>query len=143
MVAAMGREVVAVDAMADNLAYVKTSLELGKNEDLVTLVHNAISDGHDTLYPVQFDDRTDPDTNPGSVRVAQQSELLQANIEVGNILGLFSAVMCTHLQPLGSGVASVTLPDIFSTIAAKTIIMKMDIQGYESKVGYLVFSSKP
>ena len=41
MVAAMGREVVSVDAMADNLAYVRTSLEVGKNED-VTLAHNAI-----------------------------------------------------------------------------------------------------
>ena len=90
MVAAMCREVVAVDAMADNLAYIRTSLELGKNEDLVTLAHNAISDGHDTLYPVQFDDRTDPDINPGSVRVAAHSELLHnTNIQVRNILGMF------------------------------------------------------
>ena len=88
MVAAMGKEVVAVDAMADNLACVRTSLKLGKNEDLVTLAHNAISDDHDTLYPAQFDDRTDP----GSVRVAQHYELLQANIQVRNIMYLFSAV---------------------------------------------------
>ena len=42
MVAAMGREVVAVDAMADNLAYVRRSLEIQNREHLVTLLHNAI-----------------------------------------------------------------------------------------------------
>ena len=42
MVAAMGRKVIAVDAMADNLAYIRRSSELANNEHLVTLVHNAI-----------------------------------------------------------------------------------------------------
>ena len=42
MVASMGRDVVAVDAMADNLAYIRTSLKLGNNEDRVVLVHNPI-----------------------------------------------------------------------------------------------------
>ena len=42
MVAAMGREVVAVDAMSDNLAYIRRSLELANKEHLVTLAHNAI-----------------------------------------------------------------------------------------------------
>ena len=42
MVAAMGREVVAVDAMADNLAYIRRSLELANKVNVVTLVHNAI-----------------------------------------------------------------------------------------------------
>ena len=42
MVAAMGREVVAVDAMADNLAYIRASLEVGNNTEKVVLVHNAI-----------------------------------------------------------------------------------------------------
>ena len=42
MVASMGREVVAVDAMADNLAYIRTSLKFGNNEDRVVLVHNPI-----------------------------------------------------------------------------------------------------
>ena len=42
MVAAMGREVVAVDAMADNLAYLSKSLKLGDHADQVVLVHNPI-----------------------------------------------------------------------------------------------------
>ena len=48
MVAAMDREVVAVDAMADNLAYIRHSLHLANKEHLVTLVHNAIR------YPVHI-----------------------------------------------------------------------------------------
>ena len=40
--AAMGRHVVAVDAMADNLAYISHSLMFNNMSDRVVLVHNAI-----------------------------------------------------------------------------------------------------
>ena len=40
--AAIGRNVVAVDAMADNLAYIRKSLELNNMSEKVVLVHNAI-----------------------------------------------------------------------------------------------------
>jgi len=114
----MDREVVAVDAMADNLAYIRKSLALANKEDLVTLAHNAISDDHQILYPVQFDGTYGQQQldNPGSFRVIGQDELLE-----------------TKDTPLGPGVKSVTLPDIFSTISANTLILKMDIQGYECK----------
>jgi len=42
MVASMGRNVVAVDAMADNLAYIRASLELVQNADRAVLVHSPI-----------------------------------------------------------------------------------------------------
>ena len=42
MVAAMGRKVVAIDAMDDNLRYLNTSLELGKLSKWVQLRHVAI-----------------------------------------------------------------------------------------------------
>ena len=42
MMAAMGRKVIAVDPMVDNLAYIRRSLKLGNRESLVTLVHNAV-----------------------------------------------------------------------------------------------------
>ena len=42
MVASMGRSVVAVVAMADNLAYIRASLELGQNADRAVLVHSPI-----------------------------------------------------------------------------------------------------
>ena len=69
MVAGMGRRVVAIDAMADNLAYIRHSLVYSGKEHLVTLLHNAIrwvhtwennfqsyfdSNTHDTLYPTSL-----------------------------------------------------------------------------------------
>ena len=42
MVAAMDRNVVAVDAMADNLAYISKSLNIINKADKVILVHNPI-----------------------------------------------------------------------------------------------------
>jgi len=117
LVAALGREVVAVDAMADNLAYIRKSLETGDKQHLVTLVHNAISDNHETMYPVRFNENSDPVKNPGSLRVAGHDEL-------NNM---------ANSEPLGPGVQSVTLSDIFNTISARTIVLKMDIQGQECK----------
>ena len=73
----MGRHVIAVDAMADNLAYIRYSLEHGDDADKVVLVHNPIrytactlvptiitpfiiiSDSHVTLFPVPYDNDTD------------------------------------------------------------------------------------
>jgi hypothetical protein len=43
-------------------------------------------------------------------------------------------LLCPSLQVTGPPVTSVTLPDILSSIPAGTIILKMDIQGYECKV---------
>ena len=42
LVAALNRKVLAVDAMSDNLAYIRRSLEMGNMQDRVTLVHNAV-----------------------------------------------------------------------------------------------------
>ena len=44
-VASLGRRVVAVDMMADNLAFVRRSLGLANiSSEAVTLVHNAVTD---------------------------------------------------------------------------------------------------
>merc|ERR1712013_921558 len=83
-------------------------------QDRVTLVHNAVSDKHDTVYPVIFN--ADPLKNPGSLRVAPETEVLTLDT-----------------KPLGPGVESVTLPDILETISARSVIIKMDIQGQECK----------
>ena len=42
MMATMDRKVIAVDAMVDNLAYIRRSLKLDNKESLVTLAHNAV-----------------------------------------------------------------------------------------------------
>ena len=100
MVAAMGREVVAVDAMEDNLAYIRTSAKLSKHEHLVTLVHNAIrqvktqrsssinqrnaivSATHETVYPVPLDTLNTHNSNPGAEQVVSEKELKRLFIKV-------------------------------------------------------------
>ena len=88
MVAAMGRLVVAVDAIKDNLAYIRRSLNLGNTTNNVQLVHNSIrfisclkwfkslipyfSDIHHTLYPVTYDDNTNILENPGSQKLLDE-----------------------------------------------------------------------
>ena len=93
MVAAMGREVVAVDAMADNLAYIRASLEIGNTTDKVVLLYKAIrqlfiqllfiphiiyssSNTHETLYTVPYDE-ADPDyeEHKGSNKLLDEKEL--------------------------------------------------------------------
>ena len=100
MVAAMGREVIAVDAMADNLAYVRRSLEIQNREHLVTLLHNAIrqvqmklqfyitfsssffSNTHETLYPVPMNELNNHELNPGVVDEQElQSSLLKVRLD--------------------------------------------------------------
>ena len=52
MVAAMDRNVVAVDAMADNLAYISKSLNIINKTEKVVLVHNPIRYICNTTYSV-------------------------------------------------------------------------------------------
>ena len=96
----MGRHVIAVDAMADNLAYIRYSLEHGDDADKVVLVHNPIrytgtlvliiithtiiiiSDSHVTLFPVPYDNDTDIEENPGSQKLVEEQELQDSHLMV-------------------------------------------------------------
>ena len=51
MVAALGRDVVAVDADATNLELVRKSLELINKQPTTKLIYNSVSDDYETLYP--------------------------------------------------------------------------------------------
>merc|ERR1719270_1879242 len=67
--------VVAVDAAGDNLAYVSHSLTNNNiSKHMVTLVHNAISDISETLYPVP-NLADDPQTNPGSWQFVGKNDI--------------------------------------------------------------------
>jgi FkbM family methyltransferase len=109
--AALGRQVVAVDADPKNLAYVRKSLDVGSTTKNVRLFNNGVSDQHMTLYP------TLPDkTNEGTLQTLTKEELDKQG-----------------LKPTLPSLESVTLVDILTTITATTIILKMDIEGYECK----------
>ena len=60
VVAAMGREVLAVDADPQNLAFIRKSLDLQKTRARVRLFSNAVSDEYMVLYPFSPDRETVP-----------------------------------------------------------------------------------
>ena len=108
--------VVAVDAQADNLAFISHSLV--KNnipQQMITLVHNAISDVSEPLYPIRMGN--DPKDNPGSWQFVSKVEVNEE--EEGEVLG----------RPT----VSITMASLLSSLPHSTYIVKMDIQGMECK----------
>jgi len=112
-VAAMHRNVVAVDADPVNLAYIRKSLDLGGTEDYVRLVYNSVSNEYTTLYPVVF-----IPSNQGATHMKTKEEMVALNL-----------TDYATAPPL----ESVTMADLLATIPTKTVIVKLDIEGYECK----------
>lgn len=111
--------VIAVDGAGDNLAYISHSLISNKiSSPLVTLVHNAISDLSEPLYPVPGDQLPnivgDPNTNPGARQFLRRKEIGQRKI-------------------LGAPISPITMRNLFDAIPPATLIVKMDIQGHECR----------
>merc|ERR1739838_1010533 len=111
MVAAAGREVVAVDALLTNLAYIHHSLTVDNTEHLVRLLHHPVSDTVETLFPVN-----DDVSNPGGTRLVPRRLITQ------------------NLKVVGPPVNTTTLLDILSFINTDTVIVKIDVEGFECKV---------
>ena len=114
--ASLGRRVVAVDMMADNLAFIRHSLGLASHQGEVTLVHNAVTDvSGEVVVPGRDPGGADPGHNPGSKMALARDQLGEA-------------------PALGPPVTTVTLTDLMSVAPAPTYIIKMDIQGRDCQV---------
>merc|ERR1719400_2701377 len=74
------RQVIAVDADAVNLAYIRKSLEknLLWETGSVRLIHNAVSDKRGILYPFNKEPANVP--NPGGTRMVHKDELMRMKI---------------------------------------------------------------
>ncbi len=107
-VAAMGRKVKAVDAGFENHAYTRTSLQLASNLHHVDLIYNGLSDKYETLYPYN-----------GGWWLLTLEELKKK--------GLGS-------EPLPDPMHTVLLEDVLATVATKTVVIKIDVEGMECKV---------
>ena len=129
VVAALGRDVVAVDGDARNLELVRKSLSLINRQSSTRLIYNSVSDGYETLYP-----HTPPNllTNPGATAMKTWQQVQEENITITLVIFRISdRVLLTTYQP---PIESVKLRDILDIIPSKTIILKIDIEGYECKV---------
>ena len=77
VVAAMGRDVVAVDADPRNLELVRRSLGLINRQSNTRLIYNSVSDGYETLYPY-----TPPGSSPGRTLMKTLKEVEQEKLNV-------------------------------------------------------------
>ena len=144
-------QVVAVDADAVNLAYIRRSLEknLLWGNGGVSLIHNAVrwflckryiceyleryftrhymlprncSDKRDILY--LFNDNSKA-KNPAATKMVGKEELEK---------------LARSKEKTGpssqEGVNAIPLQDLLSSISSPTVVMKMDIEGYECKVNF-------
>jgi len=111
LVANMGRQVVAVDADPENLAYIRKSLDLQNTTNRVRLFSNAVSDEYLQMFPYSPDKK-----NSGATLMKTLEEVKAEGLK-------------TIIPPI----QSVRLRDILDTIVAKEIILKIDVEGYECK----------
>ena len=82
LVASMDRQVVAVDADPENLAYIRKSLDLQNTTSRVRLFSNAVSDGYFQMYPYSPEKG-----NPGRTLMKSREEAKDKGIPA-NIVGL-------------------------------------------------------
>ena len=114
MAAGLGRRVLAVDAVAENLAYVHASLEKDGRTELVTLVHNSVSNEEElSLYPVLHKTQS---KNPGATRLLPADSLIYSS-----------------LAAIGPPTRSVLLASLLSSVTSSTIVLKLDIEGWECR----------
>ena len=122
-----GGMVVAVDGRKDNLAYLRASLQINSIPlDNVALLHHTISNITEPLYPVSFKSENlvringiddNPETNPGSISFVRKEDVGKRKV-------------------LGPPTISTTISTILDSLptTAKSVIIKMDIQGHECRV---------
>jgi len=108
-VAGMNRRAVAVDALIENLAYIRHSLVMAGRVSLVDLVARPVSDKKELLYPV-----TDNKRNEGGTRLVTR-----------DLLGT--------KEPSGPPVQTATLRDLLLFTNTSTVILKIDIEGMECR----------
>jgi len=105
------QKVLAVEANFDNVARLKKAIYLGDVSQYVTLLHNAVSDGHKTLsLGMTLNNRGDT--------------------------YLLNSINCTQADRkkcVPSTVETITLNDLIPLIDSRPVIFKVDVQGEEIK----------
>ena len=82
LVASMDRQVVAVDADPENLAYIRKSLDLQNTTNRVRLFSNAVSDEYLQMFPYS------PDRKNSGATLMKTLEEVKAEKIVTNIVGI-------------------------------------------------------
>lgn len=90
LVAAMEREVVAVDADPENLAYIRKSLDLQNTVSKVRMFSNAISDNYSRIVPYSPDKK-----NSGATLMKTLEEVEKEKLKT-SIVRTFSVILVIY-----------------------------------------------
>ncbi|XP_052244431.1 uncharacterized protein LOC127853728 [Dreissena polymorpha] len=110
--ASLGVDIVAVDAVVDNLRLLSMSLKAAKTQSRSTLVHNAISDKYETVI------MKIPDDNRGGAHVER-------------VVDKNNAKVATKKSKKHITVETITLDDLIPYVERTKVVIKMDIEGHE------------
>jgi len=111
VVAAAGRKVVAIDPLVQHLSYLRKGLSMLGNENNVRLLNNAVGNEPGLLYPHAIDKN-----NKAGTQMHTEEHLRNMN-----------------WQPDGPPVKVVTLMEVLSTVKTPTVILKVDVEGFECR----------
>jgi len=116
-VAAIGRQSVALDLVADNLAYQRLSLlsmkeKRHKTVGNIKFIHNAISFKHEIVFGINQID----ENNQGAMAAIRAVEVEEQN--------LWNDIR-------GEAMTTITLQDLLDSLTENTVIVKIDIEGDE------------
>jgi len=117
--------VVAVDAMLHNHKVLKKSAVLNNVADNIVLVNNAVSDFYEEYYSgLDF-----PGNNMGT-RMISKSEAERGNVPVYPARREITDEVEIDRNDI---ITSVTLEDLLDIVEEETVIIKIDIEGFECK----------
>ena len=112
-IAALGNDVVAVDAVFEHAARIHKAASLSKTTDHITMLVNAVSDHRGIADVIKTKDH-----NPGGTHV--QNVKLSANANYSN----------------DNYVKSIVMDDLLPLCKFKNAVMKIDVEGFEHRAFY-------
>jgi len=115
MAASQDHRVYSVDPVLSNLAYIRKSGELSGTLGQITLINNAVSDENEVVIPYN-----QIEANEGMVTMVNEEQYDNLTDQ-------------QKLQTL-PGILTVTLNQLLNHIDEDTVILKVDVEGFECKV---------
>ena len=115
LVASRGRRVIAVEAFWENVLRLSQSIRLGKLQNQVTVIHNAVSNVYEEVTFWR------PGDNPGGTHTYSKDEHPEDPVHQIIYKGIHDSV------------ATIQIDNLLKVIPFKKAVFKIDIEGFEAK----------
>jgi FkbM family methyltransferase len=115
MAATMGRSVYTVEPVISNLAFISASAKLVNTQKNITMINNAVSDENTVLIPWTKDSG-----NEANVLMYTDEQFRKLSKE--------------DQKRVDTPIKTVTLDQVLDQIHEETVVIKIDVEGFECKV---------